>query len=335
VWARTSPRLDDVSRAVERAVAAVRARDPMAGAIVERELVPAMKEADAGLVELRAINFDQGKLAAAQADQAWARTRRVTLVLDAVCAVLTAGLAWLAYRSARRYAVAEARRADELDAFAARIAHDIRGPLTAPMSALQRISRDLDEGSPHKKAADRGVRSLQRVDGMIRDLLTFARAAVAGPDEGARSALRAVVGGVVQDAEQEAAQARVRIETGELPACELACAPGVLTSIVGNLVGNAIKFMPPEATERAVTIRGAMRARGCVRVEVADTGAGLPAEVQERIFEPYVRADACTPGLGLGLATVKRLVEAHGGRVGVSSRVGSGSVFWFEMPARA
>ncbi len=72
--------------------------------------------------------------------------------------------------------------------------------------------------------------------------------------------------------------------------------------------------------------------RGRVRVEVADTGAGLPEEMQQRVFEPYVRLDKSRPGIGLGLATVRRLVLAHGGKVGVSPNAGTGAVFWFELP---
>jgi signal transduction histidine kinase len=102
---------------------------------------------------------------------------------------------------------------------------------------------------------------------------------------------------------------------------------------VGNLIANAIKYMPGDRPERLVSIRGTDTPLG-VHVEVSDTGPGLPNEVQESIFDPYVRADASRPGLGLGLATVKRLVQSHRGRVGVRSKVGEGSVFWFELPVQ-
>ena len=69
-----------------------------------------------------------------------------------------------------------------------------------------------------------------------------------------------------------------------------------------------------------------------VRVEVADTGAGVPEAMHERIFEPYVRVDRHQPGLGLGLATVRRLVNAHRGQVGVDPREGAGALFWFVLP---
>jgi signal transduction histidine kinase len=61
----------------------------------------------------------------------------------------------------------------------------------------------------------------------------------------------------------------------------------------------------------------------------------MPPELTAHAFDPYVRGGTSEPGLGLGLATVRRLVEGHGGRYGVSSRPGDGALFWFELPAAA
>jgi signal transduction histidine kinase len=164
-------------------------------------------------------------------------------------------------------------------------------------------------------------------------LLQFARSAAA-PDSNAHASVASVISGVAQDLEPQAAAARVRIEVSETPACSVACAPGVLSSIVMNLVSNAIKYMPPDAELRVVSVR--TRVEGAwVRIEVADTGAGLPAAVHERIFEPYVRVDQRQPGLGLGLATVRRLVDAHRGQVGVQSQEGTGALFWVALPLHA
>ncbi len=70
-----------------------------------------------------------------------------------------------------------------------------------------------------------------------------------------------------------------------------------------------------------------------VGVEGQDTGPGIPSELGPRVFSPYVRGTGSgRPGIGLGLATVKRMAEAHGGTVGVQTALGCGSVFWFELP---
>jgi signal transduction histidine kinase len=82
---------------------------------------------------------------------------------------------------------------------------------------------------------------------------------------------------------------------------------------------------------RRVTVRVEESGTQC-RVAVEDTGPGIPPDMKSILFEPYVRANSTQPGIGLGLATVKRLAEAHGGRVGVEAAPGSGSTFWFELP---
>jgi signal transduction histidine kinase len=83
---------------------------------------------------------------------------------------------------------------------------------------------------------------------------------------------------------------------------------------------------------RRVTVRAADDG-AFVRFEVEDTGAGIPADAHDEIFEPYVRRHDGVPGLGLGLATVKRFAEACGGRVGVRSEMGRGALFWVTIPA--
>jgi signal transduction histidine kinase len=70
------------------------------------------------------------------------------------------------------------------------------------------------------------------------------------------------------------------------------------------------------------------------RLEVQDTGPGIPPGHEERIFEPHVQLDPGGGGIGLGLATVERLVNAHRGKLGVVSPPGSGALFWVELPKR-
>jgi signal transduction histidine kinase len=326
-------RIDTTARRFDRVRAALEIGAlEDAASRAKSELEPAVREAGEAITRLIQFNHDQGRQAALEADRTWARARRLSIVADAVCALVAGALAWLGFRSTRRFMSIQKVRADELEAFASRVAHDVRGPLTPALFTLQIFERDFAADDRRRTMAERGIRSLKRVDDLVGDLLTFARSAAA-PEADACAPLAALVTGVVQDLEGQAAAARVRVDVGGLPACDVACAPGVLASVVMNLVSNAIKYMPPEASERAVHVRAAVEEER-VRVEVADTGAGLPEAVHERIFEPYVRVDRRQPGLGLGLATVRRLVDAHGGRVGVRSAEGAGALFWFVMPLR-
>lgn len=104
--------------------------------------------------------------------------------------------------------------------------------------------------------------------------------------------------------------------------------PGRLRQVVDNLVSNAVKFSP-EGSEVLVGVR---REGGGARVSVTDTGVGIPEDCVQDLFEPYVRVHASIPGAGLGLFLSRGIVEAHGGRIQVTSREGEGSTFVVWLP---
>jgi signal transduction histidine kinase len=105
-----------------------------------------------------------------------------------------------------------------------------------------------------------------------------------------------------------------------------------LTQVIGNLVSNSLKFTPAGGRV-AIELSSA---DDSVNLAVQDTGRGIPEEVQGRLFTKYERVGgsvaARVEGTGLGLVIVKEIVEAHGGSVGVRSREGEGSTFWFKLP---
>jgi signal transduction histidine kinase len=175
----------------------------------------------------------------------------------------------------------------------------------------------------------RASRTLQRVSQLVDGLLILARSGTKPPTD-ASSDVGLVVGDVVEELAPLAREKEIELRVERLDPCVAACSPGVLTSILSNLVGNALKFMG-DSPVRHVGIR-VLELGPRVRMEVADTGPGVPDGYRQRIFEPYFRATpSSAPGLGLGLATVRRMVEAHGGRVGLEAP-GVGSLFWFELP---
>ena len=99
--------------------------------------------------------------------------------------------------------------------------------------------------------------------------------------------------------------------------------------VLANLIGNAVKFTPSDGRVSVCMDGDDVR----TRVVVTDTGVGISPEHLETIFDPHVRVGSThTPGAGLGLAIAQRIVEAHGGDIGVESTVDSGTRFWFTLP---
>jgi signal transduction histidine kinase len=141
------------------------------------------------------------------------------------------------------------------------------------------------------------------------------------------------VDGVIEEMRASATERGITIAVAPARVrASVSCANGVLASVLSNLLRNAIKHMGSSA-RRQIEVRIDAR-NDRVRFEVQDTGPGLPPELIAHVFDPYVRgARTSEPGLGLGLATVRRLVEGHNGRYGVVSRPGDGATFWFELPA--
>lgn len=210
------------------------------------------------------------------------------------------------------------------------MAHDILSPLGTVLFSLQLAAREAD---PAKRArvADRGVAAVERVKRLVHGLLGFARSG-ARPDTSGRASVREILADLAAELQPTAASVGATLTVDQDGNSVVACDPGVLTSLVGNLARNAIKYIG-EGPERHIHVRSYDRGE-TVRIEVKDTGPGLLPELEARVFEPYARGRGSTqPGIGLGLATVKRLADAHGGKVGVRSILGQGCTFWFELPA--
>lgn len=213
---------------------------------------------------------------------------------------------------------------ERLAHFARQVSHDLKNPLTSVSLSLESLELDVTEPDQVDTVA-RARRGVERMNGLIDHLLEFATQGQAPGEElvdlgeELAFALDDLAGRVSRDV----------VRAGNLPVARGDAAQ--LRSVLMNLVDNAAKFTvdgePPEIEVDAHPLDGRNR------VEVRDRGRGVPAEARERVFAPLARLDKSVEGVGIGLATCRRIVEAHGGSIGVAERDGGGSVFWFELPA--
>ncbi len=267
------------------------------------------------------------------------RARHLSYVLHGLAAALTLLLLGVASNAARAHErFAEDRRkmleqrAEELELFAGRVAHDLKNPLNAIALVVQ-----LAEEPGHIPLHDpfgRVTRNVERMQLIIDSFLEFARSA-ARPDLDARADLSEVVSSVVETVRGDADLVHAVLHIESMSSTWVRCAPELLASVVTNLVSNAIKYIAdgPESKSRFIDVRVKKCDNGKIRFEVEDTGPGIPSGQERAVFEPFFRVGKSKQsGVGLGLATVKRVIEAYGGRVGVEPRT-CGSRFWFELRA--
>jgi PAS domain S-box-containing protein len=225
------------------------------------------------------------------------------------------------------------RSNEELDRFASVAAHDLREPLRTVSGfaglLVSRFGAELPEGA--QPLLEEIEASVERMTQLIDDLLTFARAAESSPSS--RPVLLAgAARQALSDLKAAVDERGARVELDMAQDAVVHAHPADVEIVLRNLLSNALKFS--DADEPRVSLAGG-RVRDVWRIEVVDNGIGIAPEDRERIFTPFQRlhARAEYPGTGLGLAICKRVVERHGGAIGVDSTPGQGSRFWVTLPA--
>ena len=224
----------------------------------------------------------------------------------------------------------ELHRSNEaLSVFAGQVSHDLRTPLTAIMASTEMLGQQpavmADKWSERLVAT--AFRSATRMAGMIEQILAHARVGAELHKE--PSDLRVVIGSVLEDLAPTLTAKAATVEVGELPT--LPADAQQLYSVLLNLVSNAVKYARPDVSP-IVGVTAERHGR-MWRISVRDNGVGIAPGDRERVFELFSRVGTAGDGSGIGLATVKRIIEAHGGSIGISHSDRPGTLVWFELPA--
>ncbi len=220
----------------------------------------------------------------------------------------------------------------ERQAFAAMVAHDLRSPLTAVRGRAQLLQRQAGDDPALQRGLAQIIRETDRVARLARDLSDVTLAATGRLElrpravdvvELVREALERLQGsGTTQPLQL----------TGERGPLWVEADPERLAQVLDNLLGNAVKYSPPD---QPITV-GVHAADAMVRIAIRDRGPGIAPEDRAHLFERFYRSHRVrhegTGGVGLGLYISREIVAAHGGRLEVESAVGQGSCFTVVLP---
>ncbi len=223
--------------------------------------------------------------------------------------------------------VLQAERMALVGRFASAIVHDLKNPLTIIGITAEMACQEKSAPEARKTAEQRIHRQIERITGMVNDILEFTRG-TGVPTVLTTMDYATFVRSVLEELQPEVARKSVRLELpAPAPSTRLRLHPHRLTRVFYNLIFNAVDEMP-EGGRVALTFRSTPTE---IWTEITDSGRGIAPEIIDRLFEPFA-THGKTKGTGLGLSICRRVIEEHGGRIEARNRPEGGAVFAFSLP---
>jgi len=220
--------------------------------------------------------------------------------------------------------------------FVASVSHDLRTPVNI-IFGMADMALDVAVNAEQRELVETIRREAAHLHGLLNDLLDFSKIDAGVVDLAPRRfGVRPWLDGALEPHARAAAMNGLELAAtidAALPESVIGD-PDRLRQVLGNLVGNAVKFTDAGRVTVRLLVDGD-RTRPTMRCEVSDTGIGIRPEDVTTLFEPFSRAPAIRDshaGTGLGLAICQRLIHQMGGAIGVESAIGRGTTFWFTVP---
>jgi signal transduction histidine kinase len=211
---------------------------------------------------------------------------------------------------------------------AAELSHDLRVPLSSVIASVEMLTDNLSDHPDRTVDAllGRAMRAARRMLRMLDQQME--PRAVVEPSTAGPVDLRQLAEQLVLDSAAVLESAGAAVEIGYLPVVR--ADPDGMYSVLQNLVTNSVKFARPDVPPEVLI--SARRVHDNWRISVRDNGIGIPEDHRTEVFSLFSRVERGVAGHGIGLATVARIVAAHGGHVGVEPVEGPGVEIWFELP---
>ena len=208
------------------------------------------------------------------------------------------------------------------------IAHEIRNPLVPIGGFASLIYKRLEDKSPLKQYADIIVKEIQRLEGLLHNILYFTKEIkpVLKPVN-----LNEIINDIISLYYNSLIESSIRMDirlTSDMP--EVNVDPFQIKQALINLISNALQAMPEGGTLTIESMIKDTDGKPNALMRISDTGMGIPEEIRKSIFEPFYTTKI--HGLGLGLTLTRRIIEAHGGRIEIESTQGRGSTFIISLP---
>lgn len=220
--------------------------------------------------------------------------------------------------------------------FTADASHELRSPLSRLRAELEVTLRRRRDSAEYEEALRSCLEEVERLSQLSEELLALARLdAGQAPTPPGPIAIMPIVDEAVNRLTPEARRRQITMLLEPSPALFVRVAPGAASVAIANVLDNAVKFSPPGGH---VTVKVITEGSDAV-IAVTDTGPGLLPDEMPQVFERFHRGSASraedVPGIGLGLAISRALVEGQGGRISVDSKPGGGATFTVRLPLAA